>query len=438
MPTIIQLTPDSFNSGFQGTTGVDPTASNARNPGFVNSSQTQGRFDQVRRPVRGLQIKDDTYATIQVRTADGRNLPLIDAGGNIQSKNDSLYSYSANYSNFLLQTVQEQRTEKKQIVETFGEPYIFFFGEHPRIISASGVLLNTEDFNWRAEFLENYELYLRGTRCVQNKTRVYLSWDDIVTEGYIMDCQVQDIAIERYYVQFSFTMFLTNYQNVSDIGLSDFPRPTEFQLDVNSFDTTGFGIGFGVSRDLATERLINAATFAKNSLLDTIRSSIINADTMLNQVAQTAENLFLGRAIRVPAGLAPDPLDTQVAFGSIGLVSPIDGRVVTVPPQGDRWAASVFGPIQQNLDEYIARLPAWGSNTQPIVSDLFDEQTVKKNSVTDIIQQAFETFGIQDPPPVDIIKAAKNITSSTVPMFSNTAAITKGLNTGASSRFGIP
>ena len=37
-------------------------------------------------------------------------------------------------SNFLIQAVTEERMEKQQVVETFGESFIFFFGERPRVI----------------------------------------------------------------------------------------------------------------------------------------------------------------------------------------------------------------------------------------------------------------------------------------------------------------
>lgn len=417
MATFYQLTPDAFNSGFQGLS--------ADKQKQAANKQKDGRFDNVRRPARGIQIKDDTYAILEVRTADGRNIPLIDAGGNVEAANDSSYSYSNQYSNFLIQQISQQRVEKKQIVETFGEPYVFFFGQHPIMLQVSGVLLNTEDFNWRSEFLENYDLYLRGTACVRNKTRVYLSWDTIVTEGYILDCSTQEVSAERHWLNFSFTLFLTNYADISPIGLNEFPRPAEFQLDPSSYDTSGFGTGFGVSRDLAQQRLLNAAVFGTNSLLDTMKDLITNASGFLSGAAQDTLNLFTNRQVLVPAAFAPDPLDTQIAFGSIGLVSPVDGRVVTLPAGNDRYAAAVYGPIQKNLDEYVARLPAWGSNTQPLVSDIYEEQTVGKSGVGELIQSAVASFGIRGPAPTDLITAGKDGKFTTVSSFSPDSTITK-------------
>jgi hypothetical protein len=419
MPTFYQLTPDAFNKGFQGLTATQQTK--------PTNGQSDPRFAGVRRPARGIQIKDDTYAILQVRTADGRNQPLIDAGGNLPGINGSNVTGTYSYSNFLVQSIQQQRVEKKQIVETFGEPYIFFFGQHPVMLQVSGVLINTEDFNWRAEFMQNYDQQLRGTSCVQNKTRVYFSWDTIVTEGYILECSTQEVAAERHWLNFSFQMFLTNYADVSPIGLSDFPRPAEFQFDASSFDTSGFGTGIGVDNDLAQERVLNAASFGSNSLISTMQNLLTNASGFLSGVTQNVQSLFSGRQVLVPAGFGGDDDDAQFAAGSVGLVSPLDGRLVTLPPGNDRFAAAVYGPIQKNLDEYVAQLPSWGRNTtQPLVSDIFNtNQVAPQDSVTDLIQSAVSSFGITDPAPAALITAGGAGKFATIASFTPGSTITK-------------
>ncbi len=114
-----------------------------------------------------------------------------------------------------------------------------------------------------------------------------------------------------------------------------------------------------------------------------------------------------------------------MAAGSVGLISPIDGRVVTLPPGNDRFAAAVYGPIQKNLDEYIAKLPSWGYNSQPLVSDIFNEQTAPKTSITDLIQTAVAGFGIKAPAPTSLITAGNNGQFATVASFMPDSTITK-------------
>lgn len=101
--------------------------------------------DSVRRPFRGIEIKNDTYATIQVIGSDGYTRPLVDAGGSLPPSSDNAVAgskvrtkVSRNamnssyfYSNFIIQSVKDSRQEKAQFMETFGDTYIFFFGERP-------------------------------------------------------------------------------------------------------------------------------------------------------------------------------------------------------------------------------------------------------------------------------------------------------------------
>jgi len=104
------------------------------------------RFENVRRPFRGIEIKEDTYAVLKVIRASGKEIPLFDAGARLNGYSgdhntpedwaDPDYQQKAsfpsegctfNYSNFIAQQVIDSRQEKSQVVETFGEPYIFFF-----------------------------------------------------------------------------------------------------------------------------------------------------------------------------------------------------------------------------------------------------------------------------------------------------------------------
>lgn len=151
----------------------------------------------------------------KVVTAAGDVLPLFDAGGT--------NGRSTQYSNFLLQSVVEARMEKQQIVETFGDPYIFFFGEQPRFIDVTAVLLNSNDFNWLAEWWSNYDNYLRGTKLVEMGARMYLFYDDVIVEGYMLMSSTNMSQDMPLFATLSFRMFVTNYSNVSLTGNDYYP-----------------------------------------------------------------------------------------------------------------------------------------------------------------------------------------------------------------------
>lgn len=166
----------------------------------------------VRRPLWGIVQKKNTFAYLSIyqSISGGEPTPisLIDSsapGG-----------YSLSNHNFFLQDVQDQRQEKFQLIPTFGPYYVFFYGKQPVILQCSGLLLNTDDFNWKNEFLNNYENYLRGTKCVENQARVYMGFDDVIVEGYIIACSVAYNKDLPYLCPFTFQLLVTNYQDVSE------------------------------------------------------------------------------------------------------------------------------------------------------------------------------------------------------------------------------
>lgn len=419
MPAFVEITPDPFATSFRNSAVGDPTE-NSSLPG-ASRAQAIGTFDHVRRPVRGIQIKDDTYATIQVRTADGRNIPLIDAGGAKTDADNPDFAYTDKFSNFLLQAMQESRMEKMQVVQTFGAPFVFFFGEHPRMVAGSGILLNTEDFNWRAEFLENYDRYLRGTRCVENKTRVTLSWDDIVVEGYFVKVDLTETTDAQNFVRMEFQMFLTNYQNVSRIGYSQFPvSSAEINLNPNDLDTTGEGIGNLQSQTQLVRSLNSQSLGLKNSMLQTIRDGIqktLTIDGNVTSVLQLANQFVSGRSVRVPFGFAGGSVfdqETQIALASVDTT----GRMILLQNKlgnqnfnivgflGDKTGPATYGRIQDNLDEYVARTQSGlGSPINP--ANLFANQLLKDSQVSDKMKAIFQKYGISTDPPDEATQLAK-------------------------------
>lgn len=212
MATYIQLSPDPYSKNKEEIAG-------SSKPQIIDSISAS-RFEHVRRPTRGTQPKPDTYATLEVKTKTGQNLLLYDSGGLIEREG---LAFTARYSNFLIQSIQEQRAEKHQMMETFGPTYIFFFGPRPVMLSVSGQLLNSADFNWKSEFKKNYELFLRGTQCVTNATTVYLSYDDYVVRGYILTASFDDTAELNELCSFNFQMVVAGELNLSPIGDPTFP-----------------------------------------------------------------------------------------------------------------------------------------------------------------------------------------------------------------------
>lgn len=209
MAVFIELTTDAFRDTFA------TTAAGKRNSNQQQNPYSRAGAVSVRRPLRGLEIKEDTYAIIRVIQADGTEVQLVDGGATI--------GQTTGWSNFILQSVQESRMEKNQIVETFGDSYIYFFGEAPRFLEVSCLLINSNDFNWEAEWWYNYDNYLRGTKSVELGARTYMFYDDNIVEGYMLQAQAVKVAEEPLTVRLSYRLFITNYQNISFVGDTSFP-----------------------------------------------------------------------------------------------------------------------------------------------------------------------------------------------------------------------
>lgn len=455
MATFVQLEVDAFNKVFA---QVNETQKKGSTFSSESEDQRIGLYHHVRRPVRGIQIKDDTYATLQVRQANGIAIPLFDAAA------PSDTGKGIRNSNFLLQSITEQRAEKQQIILTFGEPYIFFFGEQPRIITVSGTLLNTEDFNWRAEWWENYDRFLRGTQCVRQRTRVYLSWDDIVVEGYVIQANSVQESSERNLVPFSFQMFLTNYQNISNVGDIDAHwAGKEIDLDPSSIDLPGQG-GASTTSLVRSSNLSNEALIAgqnKNSLFEFLRNGQAGAaSTILVELqGQVVDFLSLagqfvsGRNIRVPVGFeGAAAFDSEVQFAlqsipgaDLIIKGNADDRVVSfktgglnLVPEFRAVLNSKFGPARTGLhlsandDEFIARIPHDDTGAQKF-NNLFTDQLANDISAGDKIREVFKEFGIEVEPPSELTllfrKAAFGVTSLTVgSVTQDSSTLRSGLN----------
>jgi len=181
-----------------------------------------GQYDHVRRPMRGIQLKDETYASIWVEDKDGNKKWIINESYQMTDVNDPFYSMT---SNFLLQSVNESRAEKQQVVETFGPTYIFFFGERPRVLNCAGILLNTADFAWRSEWWENYERYFRGTQLVREGSTFHMEYDDVHVVGYILSSNATTMTEQPYHIVLNFQIFLTDYVDRHRWS-TEFPKQT--------------------------------------------------------------------------------------------------------------------------------------------------------------------------------------------------------------------
>ena len=126
------------------------------------------------------------------------------------------------YTKFFLQAAQESYNERNQIVETFGDYYVFFFGQRPQIYNFSGTLLNSRSSSWLNDWKFMYQNFLRGTRAVENNARIVLSYGGRQIEGYILNTSNNTVADNPLGASFSFQLLLIDEKFINfsnDFGL---------------------------------------------------------------------------------------------------------------------------------------------------------------------------------------------------------------------------
>jgi len=126
------------------------------------------------------------------------------------------------WTKFILQQAAESYNERTQIVETFGDYYVFFFGQRPVIYNFSGMLINAKNNSWVNDWKFMYQNFLRGTKAVENKARIILSYGGRQIEGYILNTNNSTTADTEFGVPFSFQVLLIDekFLNFSeDFGL---------------------------------------------------------------------------------------------------------------------------------------------------------------------------------------------------------------------------
>lgn len=357
----------------------------------------------IRRPTRGIVLKKETFASIRVVVGStGETVNLVDAGSNRGPSKGEFYEINGMratdvYSNFFLQGIQEERQEKQQVLETFGESFIFLFGERARVLTFSGVLLNTFDFNWEAEWWHNYDQYLRGTRCVENDARVFISFDETLVSGYILGSSAAKDTNNPNHVNFQFQLFVTSYANFSNLGnpsAADHETNTRidasgnFELDLattalfrpniidpndnESLKALGREIAFQDGR-AGTPNLVEGLLRTGPSL---VLRSFKAAQGLANRGLKALSNLAAGEVIRVPIGfegsLAFDDENTETS-------EVLGGGVIR------------YTTFSDNLDEYVGVGSHYGSSvSEEGVVDFRLQPTLdqEKDSITQTINRA--------------------------------------------------
>jgi len=227
-----------------GAFGAEKLAGYTEGDASVKDTYRYGSEGVTNEPSRAISsfAQEDTEATIRI------------------IKEDTKADILPPYTKFILESVQEAHSERQQIVETFGDYYVFMFGERPPMYNFGGSLINSRNINWVSDFMLLYERYFRGTRCAEQKTRVLLTYGGRQIEGYIINTSNQTAASSQEAVNFSFQMIVTSRKILgvsSDFSASLAGYGARQELNQLIVDIGGPGIA-GSSQLTASEANVGA------------------------------------------------------------------------------------------------------------------------------------------------------------------------------------
>ncbi len=169
------------------------------------NSNSSDRFD-----IGGFNFDNETPAYITIAP-------------NMKNSNElKIGAFSSIKTEFMLNTFEEQRKEKFQAFETFGNPSVFFFGEKLRYYAFSGYLVDSEyqkitknnkrGKSWANSFKNYWDNNFRGSKLIENGEIAIVVFNKNVIWGYPISLSINNNAQAPFLAGFSFNMLISKHK----------------------------------------------------------------------------------------------------------------------------------------------------------------------------------------------------------------------------------
>jgi hypothetical protein len=214
----------------------------------------------------------------------------------IQSLKDNTVKYITN--KFLLQSVTKPRMERFQIVETFREAHLFFFGERTKVYSITGQVLEALDadaadddlisrdqYRWSTSLQMLYDTALRGSQLASAGNIATLAFEKVLLTGYPLQLQTTRTVDNPYLTQFQMTWAILDEQfldNNSNTDITTYADPKLLEemnrIDEQITNLTGLKAISNANKETATEvfdQQLQSLLDKKAIALDTIKITTI-------------------------------------------------------------------------------------------------------------------------------------------------------------------
>lgn len=339
----------------------------------------------VRRPLRGLSPKKDTYAQFAVHRAGGSPVQLYD-----QSSTGGRAEW---VSPMLIQNVSFSRTERMQPYVSFGAVHFMFFGEHPVTMNVSAVLLDTHNFEQVRDFWANYDQNLRGTRLVESGARVVLAYSGYILQGYLTGAGSGKDAASLNIENISFTIAVTDIAYEGEPGDTSTAVPSEAQ-DADSVAARSLIDGSAIAEiytRIQAERMDAAASAGyvagalgsvlstnltyRPTLLERIRAAssaisgvVADVRDFIADAQRAAEDFLLGRDNYIPGGyegglngMTGEDVERVLADARYDETAMAIARSIPGLTMTPTFSDDASAPATDRWDEYIENRPETGA-----------------------------------------------------------------------------
>ena len=140
------------------------------------------------------------------------NMATFETPSTLMVLNNSSSKLLFQTNKFLLQNITKPQQEKFQIIETFGDPHVFFYGTRAKVYTFQGVLLdgfykttpdsyssdvanrNSNRNMWATAFQNFYETQLRGTKLKDNGNIAAFYVNGWLIKGYPINLTIMKEA----------------------------------------------------------------------------------------------------------------------------------------------------------------------------------------------------------------------------------------------------
>lgn len=290
--------------------------------GLINGNSVPNQEYDVPTSIEEIPSLDTELAKIYLSNKGSKKQPeqLVQVNGEssiIMVVEEKTFKTKFYTDKFYLQSFQESRNEKVQVIETFGDPNVTFFGERTKTYQGAGFVLEANSTNrmfpdkyrWASSLTKFYEEELRGSQLTKKGNIAILWVGNYKLFGYFLNLVLSTSATDPYKKSFSFNFLVKKQELIINDSLdtlfsiykllSSSERARYLSLEavlkenVTKLDEIekklAFAKEYKQSADLA--KTIKSLESSKSIIKSVINSAIVEMRSILSNVSNTLPEL---------------------------------------------------------------------------------------------------------------------------------------------------